>query len=126
MLIDQAGFDYVLKMDNMKINHLMVTTLCERWRIETDTFHMPFGETTVTLEDVSLQLGVPIDGELVTGSSFGNLIELCKKLLENISTKNMFTSNQIKLWLNTGFREIPADANLRRIRQCMHTLTSSY
>jgi len=27
------------------------------------TFHMPLGETTVTLKDVSLQLRVPIDGE---------------------------------------------------------------
>jgi len=66
MLIDKAGFDHVLKVNNMETNHLMVITLCKRWRIETHTFHLPLGETTVTLEDVSLQLGVPIDGEPVT------------------------------------------------------------
>jgi len=74
MLIDEACFGHVLKVDNMEINRLMVTTLCERWRIETHTFHMPLGKTTVTLEDVSLQFGVPIDGEPVTGSTSRNLL----------------------------------------------------
>jgi len=84
MLINQAGFCHVLKVDNMENNHLMVTTLCERWRIETQTFHMPLGKTTVTLKDVSLQLGVPINGELVTSSSSRNLMELCQELLVDI------------------------------------------
>ena len=61
------------------------------------TFHMPLCETTVTLKDVSLQLGVPIDGEPITGGSFGNLLELCQELLGDISPKNMFTGNRIKL-----------------------------
>jgi len=77
MLIDAAGFGHVLKMSNVEINHLMVITLYERWRTETHTFHMPLGEITVTLQDVSLQLGVPIDGESVTGGSFENLLQLC-------------------------------------------------
>jgi len=51
MLIDQAGFGHVLKVDNMEINHLMVISLCERWRIESHIFHMPLDETNVTLED---------------------------------------------------------------------------
>jgi len=48
MLIDAVGFGHVLKVSNVEINHLMVTALCERWRTETHTFHMPLGETTVT------------------------------------------------------------------------------
>jgi len=80
MLIDEAGFGHVLKVSNVEINHLMVTALCERWRTQTHTFHMPLGEITITLEDVSLQLGVPIDGEPVTGGSFGNLLQLCQDL----------------------------------------------
>jgi len=118
MLIDQTSFGHVLKVDNMNINNLMVTVLCERWRIETHTFHVPLGETNVTLEDVSLQLGVPIDGELVTGSSFGNLLELCQELLGDIPPENMFIGNRIKLsWLNSRFWELPADANLGTIGQ---------
>jgi len=38
-LIDLAGFGHVLKVDNMNINHLPLTTLCKRWRIETDLPH---------------------------------------------------------------------------------------
>jgi Plant mobile domain len=29
----------------------LITTLVERWRLETSTFHLPVGEMTVTLED---------------------------------------------------------------------------
>jgi len=102
----------------MEINHLMVTTLCERWRTETHTFHMPLGETTVTLEDVSLQLGMPIDGEPVTGGSSGNLLQLCQDLLGDIPPENMITGNQIKLsWLNSRFRGLPDDATLAIVGQ---------
>ncbi|KAG8488602.1 hypothetical protein CXB51_016518 [Gossypium anomalum] len=37
-------------------------------RPETHTFHLPCGECTITLEDVHLQLGLPVDGDAVTGS----------------------------------------------------------
>ncbi|KAK5818804.1 hypothetical protein PVK06_023749 [Gossypium arboreum] len=32
------------------------------------TFHLPCGNCTITLEDVRLQLGLPVDGLVVTGS----------------------------------------------------------
>jgi len=118
MVIDAAGFGHVLKVSNMEINHLMVTALCERWRTETHTFHMPLGETTVTLEDVSLQLGMPIDDEPVTGGTSGNLLQLCQDLLGDIPPENMFTGNRIKLsWLNSRFRELPDDATLATVGQ---------
>ncbi|KAH1122140.1 hypothetical protein J1N35_005300 [Gossypium stocksii] len=41
----------------------------ERWRPETHTFHLPCGECTITLEDVQLQLGLPVDGYTVIGST---------------------------------------------------------
>jgi len=118
MLIDAAGFAHILKVSNVEINHLMVTSLCERWRTNTHTFHMPLGETTITLEDVSLQLEVSIDGEPVTGGSSRNLLQLCQDLLGDIPPENMITGNSIKLsWLNRRFRELPDDANLATIGQ---------
>ncbi|XP_052878959.1 protein MAINTENANCE OF MERISTEMS-like [Gossypium arboreum] len=40
----------------------------DRWRHKTHTFHLPCGECTITLEDVHLQLGLPVDGDAITGS----------------------------------------------------------
>jgi hypothetical protein len=43
--------------------------LAERWRPETHTFHLPVGEMTVTLGDVSALWGLPIDGVPIGGIS---------------------------------------------------------
>ncbi|MBA0752991.1 hypothetical protein Gogos_021167 [Gossypium gossypioides] len=32
-----------------------------------NTFHFPCGECTITLEDVQLQLGLPVDWSVLTG-----------------------------------------------------------
>ena len=45
----------------------LITALVERWRPETNTFHMRPGELTVTLEDVGYILGLPIFGEALSG-----------------------------------------------------------
>jgi hypothetical protein len=41
-------------------------SLVDRWRPETDTFHLPCGEITVTLQDIAMILGLPIDGAPVS------------------------------------------------------------
>ncbi|MBA0780348.1 hypothetical protein Gotri_004460 [Gossypium trilobum] len=33
------------------------------------TFHIPCGECTITLEDMQLQLGLPVDGSVLTRST---------------------------------------------------------
>jgi hypothetical protein len=42
--------------------------LVDRWHPETHTFHLACGETTVTLQDITMILGLPIDDTLVYGS----------------------------------------------------------
>ncbi|CAN0928873.1 Protein MAINTENANCE OF MERISTEMS [Linum grandiflorum] len=39
----------------------LCTALIERWRPETNTFHMYHGEMTITSEDVSFITGLPVD-----------------------------------------------------------------
>jgi len=73
----------------------------ERWRTETHTFHFPLDETTVTLEDVELILGLPIDGQAVTGITSGDLVYFCEQFLGFIPPSTAVKENAIKLsWLN--------------------------
>ena len=59
----------------------MIIALVEQWRPETHTFHLPWGECTITLEDVALHLGIRVDGCVMTGPSFLYWDELCDELL---------------------------------------------
>ena len=51
------------------MDRALVSALVDRWRTETHTFHFPFGEMAITLEDVSMLLGLPIAGTPVYGGA---------------------------------------------------------
>ncbi|MFQ6636741.1 hypothetical protein Gotur_013905, partial [Gossypium turneri] len=65
----EAGFWHV---DNIgrgcKLDPKLISTFVERWRPETHTFYLPCGECTITLEDVQLQLRLPMDESVLTES----------------------------------------------------------
>ncbi|RYR48516.1 hypothetical protein Ahy_A07g034538 [Arachis hypogaea] len=44
-----------------RLDELLVSAFVERWHLEIHTFHMPFKECTITLQDVAYHLGLPID-----------------------------------------------------------------
>ncbi|RYR53746.1 hypothetical protein Ahy_A06g028972 isoform A [Arachis hypogaea] len=50
-----------------RLDEALVSAFVKRWRPETHTFHMPFGECTIRLQDVAYQLGLPVDGRYVSG-----------------------------------------------------------
>ncbi|KAI5381249.1 hypothetical protein KIW84_UN0886 [Lathyrus oleraceus] len=45
-----------------KIDTNLVSAFVERWHLETSSFHMPFGEMSITLDDVACLLHLPIRG----------------------------------------------------------------
>jgi Plant mobile domain len=61
-----------------KTDPRLITTLVEHWRPETHTFHLPVGEVTVTLQDVSCLWGLPISGPLVIERSDGGTAKLIR------------------------------------------------
>ncbi|KAH1210792.1 Serine/threonine-protein phosphatase 7 long form [Glycine max] len=80
-LLRQSGFYWIMKMGYLKINSSLITALIERWRPETHTFHMRCGECTITLQDVSVLLGLPVDGAPLIGQTNLDWGELCEELL---------------------------------------------
>jgi len=117
-LIHHAGFGQFLTLTHIEINHHLITALVERWRTEMHTFHLPLEEATVTLEDVVVQLGLPIDGELIIGVS-SDLVPLCGHLLGSVPPETVCKGNNIKLsWLNNEFQDLPHDANDDVISTC--------
>ncbi|XP_012844538.1 PREDICTED: serine/threonine-protein phosphatase 7 long form homolog [Erythranthe guttata] len=65
-LID-TRFYGVYRCGRLVVDLHLIATLVERWRPETHTFHFRAGEAKVTLEDVALLWGLPVDGLPVTG-----------------------------------------------------------
>nr|KYP48817.1 Serine/threonine protein phosphatase 7 long form isogeny [Cajanus cajan] len=43
-LLEEAGFGWIARLSYIKVSPGLLTALVERWRPETHTFHMPFGE----------------------------------------------------------------------------------
>ncbi|MBA0610850.1 hypothetical protein Godav_011624 [Gossypium davidsonii] len=67
--LKEVGFWHVATIGRgCKLDPKLISALIEMWRPETHTFHLPCGEITITLEDVQLQLGLPVDRSALTGS----------------------------------------------------------
>jgi hypothetical protein len=60
--VDLAGFGYCADISRIVCDMGLLHALTERWRPETHTFHLRWGEMTVTLRDVQLLLGLQITG----------------------------------------------------------------
>nr|XP_009764845.1 PREDICTED: serine/threonine-protein phosphatase 7 long form homolog [Nicotiana sylvestris] len=57
-----TGFLRIFEIGWMQLDWSLITALIERWRPETYIFHLPTGETTITLQDVQILYGLHVDG----------------------------------------------------------------
>ncbi|KAG9458475.1 hypothetical protein H6P81_002983 [Aristolochia fimbriata] len=79
--VEAAGFGALHRVQWLRLDKPLITALVERWRSETNTFHLANGEMTITLEDMGILLGLRVDGDAVTGSTRGDWMELARVLL---------------------------------------------
>ncbi|MBA0753017.1 hypothetical protein Gogos_021016, partial [Gossypium gossypioides] len=114
----EASFWHVANIGRgCKLDLKLISAFIERWRPKTHTFHLPCGECTITLEDVQLQLGLPVDGSVLTGSvQFADWGAICYDLLGAISD-NIYGGWIEMGWLRDTFLEPRNDSTeVERIR----------
>ncbi|KAH7865123.1 hypothetical protein Vadar_002523 [Vaccinium darrowii] len=85
----RTGLEGLVQVPFIQLDHALVTTLIERWRLETHSFHMGDAEMTVTLQDVEVILGLPVDGDAVMGYlTVIDVKALCTRLLSQVLEDN--------------------------------------
>ena len=58
-----AGLDHIPSTIYEYVDQALISAFIERWQPETNTFHLPFGEMTITLHDVYILMGLSIAGK---------------------------------------------------------------
>ncbi|GAU10892.1 hypothetical protein TSUD_424650, partial [Trifolium subterraneum] len=64
-VVKASGLQTLLKTNYNNLDWGLLTAFTERWQPETGTFHLPIGEVTITLDDVSCLLHIPITSKML-------------------------------------------------------------
>lgn len=86
----------------------LVSAFVERWHEETSSFHLPFGEMTITLDDVVQITGLKTQGKFITPKILNdkNALELVVKVLgvEEHEVNKEIKGRAVRLeWLKSKF-----------------------
>ncbi|XP_039828443.1 uncharacterized protein LOC120690004 isoform X3 [Panicum virgatum] len=106
----RSGFYHLSFLKRVQLDHALLNALIERWRRETQTFHLRFGEITVLLKDVAILTGLRVHGAPVTGPTNCNWEQLCTQLLGHDPPQIKGGSINIA-WLHDTFKTLPDGAN---------------
>ena len=101
-----SGLAHLRECMFSQLNNTLISAFVERWQPDTNTFHMPFGEMTITLHDVYFILGLPIDGLFVNSTSEKEDLVYTASELLGINVNDLLAS-----WPNGG-------PKLEKIRLC--------
>ena len=64
--INQSGLHVFKSISYRRANRIVISAFVERWQPETNTFHIPFGEMTITLNDVPTLVGITVMGRSIS------------------------------------------------------------
>ena len=73
---------------------------------KTRIFHLPHGECTVTLQDVFIQLGLSIDGQVVAATTQFTQEIICEQCLGAVPPRQEFKGFQVNLTRVDEFENI--------------------
>ncbi|XP_021775753.1 serine/threonine-protein phosphatase 7 long form homolog [Chenopodium quinoa] len=116
--VEFVGLGGFHRMAYREIDRALVTALAERWRQETHSFHLPVGETTVTLRDVAILTRLPVHGSAVTGHALVDPVGLVGRVLgvqpgpADIRGSGLRTG-----WVRETFRELPPGADDAQVQR---------
>jgi Plant mobile domain len=91
--LKKLGLYQLSQIKHTKTDHKLVIALVERWRPETNTFYLPVGEITVTLQDMSCLWELPISDPSVVGPSDRGTIKLIKDVFGMDMNNSMMNKN---------------------------------
>ncbi|XP_051178114.1 uncharacterized protein [Lolium perenne] len=113
-LLRRAGFYHLSFLKRVQLDHALLNALVERWRRETQTFHLRFGEMAVLLKDVAILTGLRVHGTPVTGATGCRWEQLCLELLGQEPPQIKGGSVNIA-WLHDTFASLPDGAGKLQI-----------
>ncbi|VFQ74952.1 unnamed protein product [Cuscuta campestris] len=99
-ILREYGYYGVEKVSGLQLDLALITSIVERWRPETHSFHLPFGEVGITLQDVEILLGLPVDDiplAGMTGRSRNQWIQICEDMMGFRPHTSDITSKMIKM-----------------------------
>ncbi|QHO01972.1 uncharacterized protein DS421_13g419830 [Arachis hypogaea] len=124
-----AGLAHLVILNDhwFKLDEPMVSAFVEQWWPETHTFHMPFEECTITLQDVAYHLGLSIDGHYVSRclTDFQQFIDgrqpawdWLQELLSMLPSADCIDKFTVKCtWMQETFSHLPHNPNEETIRR---------
>ncbi|XP_074265267.1 uncharacterized protein LOC141587691 [Silene latifolia] len=116
--ISNTQFNGISRLCYVRLDNDLITALVELWREETHTFHMPFGEAIVTIQDVQDLLGLKITRIPVMGTSEHPWGLVYEELLGRRPSNEALRGGKLKVnWLHDNYQKLPQDAKEETLHQ---------
>lgn len=120
-----SGLSSLIRCSYQSASKALVSAFVERWQPETNTFHMPFGEMTITLDDVSAILSIPVSGRSLSSPTLSTDRDAVSLLHRALCVSNAVARDELSRvhghsvrlqWLRDTFRAVTDAAGLPSVQ----------